>query len=90
MFINQALLAAWNGACKVAGATVKVPPQLKFLIKPVTFQGPCMPGLTLQVLFHFLFLIMPKIVTEKCIFFACKYISIICHILQVKMFNVLI
>lgn len=49
MLINQALVAAWKGACKVAGATVKIPAQLKFLIKPVTLQGPCMPHLTLQV-----------------------------------------
>ncbi|KAJ1399504.1 Pectin lyase fold/virulence factor [Sesbania bispinosa] len=46
---SQALLAAWKGACKVAGATVEVPAQLKFLIKPLTLQGPCMPDLTLQI-----------------------------------------
>ncbi|XP_061372765.1 polygalacturonase At1g48100 [Gastrolobium bilobum] len=46
---SEALVAAWKGACKVAGATVKIPSQLKFLIKPVTLQGPCMPDLTLEV-----------------------------------------
>ncbi|KAL2327857.1 hypothetical protein Fmac_021284 [Flemingia macrophylla] len=46
---SEALLAAWKGACNVVGATVKIPAQLKFLIKPVTLQGPCMPDLTLQI-----------------------------------------
>ncbi|KAG5059243.1 hypothetical protein JHK87_000272 [Glycine soja] len=46
---SEAFLAAWNGACKVAGATVKIPAQLKFLIKPVTLQGPCISDLTLQI-----------------------------------------
>ena len=55
MFINQALLAAWKSACKVSGATVKVPSELNFLIKPLTLQGPCMPDLTLQVRFSLLF-----------------------------------
>lgn len=59
MFMNQALVAAWKGACKVAGATVKIPAQLKFLIKPVTLQGPCMPHLTLQVSLFF-FLLLPS------------------------------
>ncbi|CAL0311886.1 unnamed protein product [Lupinus luteus] len=46
---SMALRAAWNGACKVAGATVKVPAKHKFLIMPITLQGPCLPGLTLQI-----------------------------------------
>jgi len=53
MLIKQALVAAWDGACKVGGATVKIPAQFKFLIKPVTLQGPCMPHLTLQVSLFF-------------------------------------
>jgi len=52
MFIKQAFLAAWKCACKVSGATIKVPEKLKFLIKPITLQGPCLPDLTLQVNFH--------------------------------------
>jgi hypothetical protein len=31
MFIKQAFLAAWKCACKVNGATIKVPEKLKFL-----------------------------------------------------------
>lgn len=46
---HQALLAAWEAACKVAGATVEIPSEFKFLIKPITLQGPCMPQLVLQV-----------------------------------------
>ncbi|KAK7309716.1 hypothetical protein RJT34_06669 [Clitoria ternatea] len=46
---SEALVAAWKGACVVAGATVRVPAQHKFLIKPVILQGPCMPDLTLQI-----------------------------------------
>lgn len=52
-FVNgkklQALVAAWKAACKVNGATVKIPSQFKFLINPITLQGPCMPSLVLQV-----------------------------------------
>jgi hypothetical protein len=57
MFIKQAFLAAWKCACKVNGATIKVPEKLKFLFKPITLQGPCMPDLTLQVYFHLPFFV---------------------------------
>lgn len=54
-FTKQALLAAWAAACKVPGATVEIPTEFKFLIEPITLQGPCMPDLVLQVDFlHFL------------------------------------
>ncbi|QHO11463.1 Polygalacturonase [Arachis hypogaea] len=46
---SQALVVAWRSACKVGGATVLVPSKLKFLLKPLTLQGPCMPDLTLQI-----------------------------------------
>ncbi|XP_065876380.1 polygalacturonase At1g48100 [Euphorbia lathyris] len=46
---SKALLAAWKAACKVTGATVKIPAKLKFLINPITLQGPCMPHLVLQI-----------------------------------------
>ncbi|KAJ7953579.1 Polygalacturonase [Quillaja saponaria] len=46
---SKALLAAWNAACKVSGATIKIPAEFKFLIKPITLQGPCMPEITLQI-----------------------------------------
>lgn len=57
MNILQAFLAAWKEACKAPGATLKLPAKFKFLIKPITLQGPCMPHITLQVcdaLFPFL------------------------------------
>lgn len=46
---NQALIVAWKAACKVDGASVEIPAGFKFLIKPITLQGPCMPDLVLQV-----------------------------------------
>lgn len=58
MLINQAFLAAWKSACKASGATIKLPEKLKFLIKAITLQGPCMPNLTLQVHFHIPFFVL--------------------------------
>jgi hypothetical protein len=58
MFIEQAFLAAWKCACKVSSATIKVPEKHKFLIKPITLQGPCMPDLSLQVCFHLPFFVI--------------------------------
>ncbi|XP_021740804.1 polygalacturonase At1g48100-like [Chenopodium quinoa] len=46
---TKALLEAWEAACKVEGATVEIPSGNKFLINPITFQGPCMPQLVLQI-----------------------------------------
>ncbi|XP_073137937.1 polygalacturonase At1g48100 [Henckelia pumila] len=46
---SKALLAAWKSACKISGAVIEIPSELKFLIKPVTLQGPCMPNLVLQI-----------------------------------------
>lgn len=46
---SKALKAAWEAACKVDGAIVKIPAEHRFLIKPITLQGPCMPNLTLQI-----------------------------------------
>ncbi|KAM7251713.1 hypothetical protein ACFE04_023596 [Oxalis oulophora] len=46
---SKALIAAWNAACRVAGATVQIPSGFKFLMTPITLQGPCMPQLVLQI-----------------------------------------
>ncbi|XVE85118.1 hypothetical protein DITRI_Ditri17bG0066200 [Diplodiscus trichospermus] len=46
---SMALLAAWKAACKMPGATVEIPSEFKFVIKPITLQGPCMPHLVLQI-----------------------------------------
>ncbi|XP_017970601.1 PREDICTED: polygalacturonase At1g48100 [Theobroma cacao] len=46
---SKALLAAWKAACKVPGATVEIPSEFKFLVKPLTLQGPCMPNLVFQI-----------------------------------------
>ncbi|XP_058088317.1 polygalacturonase At1g48100 [Magnolia sinica] len=46
---SKAFLAAWKAACKVTWATVEIPSEFKFLIRPITLQGPCMPHLVLQI-----------------------------------------
>ncbi|GFY91549.1 pectin lyase-like superfamily protein [Actinidia rufa] len=46
---SKALVAAWKAACKIPGTTVKFPSEFKFLIKPITLQGPCMPQLAFQI-----------------------------------------
>ncbi|KAK3028213.1 hypothetical protein RJ639_039496 [Escallonia herrerae] len=46
---SMAMLAAWRAACKVAGATLEIPKEHKFLINPITLQGPCMPHLVFQI-----------------------------------------
>ncbi|WCJ38488.1 Pectin lyase-like superfamily protein [Euphorbia peplus] len=46
---SKALLGAWEAACKVSYATVKIPGKFKFLVNPITLQGPCMPHLVLQI-----------------------------------------
>ncbi|OMO80154.1 Glycoside hydrolase, family 28 [Corchorus olitorius] len=46
---SKALQAAWKAACKVTGATLEIPSEFKFLIMPITLQGPCMPHLVFQI-----------------------------------------
>ncbi|KAK6922257.1 Glycoside hydrolase, family 28 [Dillenia turbinata] len=46
---SEAIVAAWKAACNVPLATVEIPSEYKFLIKPITLQGPCMPHLVLQI-----------------------------------------
>ncbi|XP_073115398.1 polygalacturonase At1g48100 [Elaeis guineensis] len=46
---SKALISAWKAACLIPGATVKIPSEFRFLIRPVTLQGPCMPHLNLQI-----------------------------------------
>ncbi|KAL7110328.1 hypothetical protein ACP275_05G018400 [Erythranthe tilingii] len=46
---SKALVSAWKSACKVIGGVVEIPSEFKFLIKPVTLQGPCMSNLVLQI-----------------------------------------
>ncbi|KAF2292785.1 hypothetical protein GH714_028298 [Hevea brasiliensis] len=49
MILRYALLSAWKAACEVPGATVEIPAEFKFLVKPITLQGPCVPHLVLQI-----------------------------------------
>ncbi|PWA95591.1 pectin lyase-like superfamily protein [Artemisia annua] len=46
---SKKLVAAWKAACKVRGGVVLIPSGHKFMIKPVTLQGPCMGHVTLQI-----------------------------------------
>nr|XP_043623640.1 polygalacturonase At1g48100 [Erigeron canadensis] len=46
---SKKLVATWKAACKVPGGVVQIPSGHKFLLKPVTLQGPCMGHVTLQV-----------------------------------------
>lgn len=46
---TQALVKAWKFACRIPRSTVLLPSGHRFLISPVTLQGPCNTRLTLQV-----------------------------------------
>ncbi|KAJ3685923.1 hypothetical protein LUZ61_015087 [Rhynchospora tenuis] len=46
---SQALLSAWRAACAVPRATLLVPSDFRFLVSPVTLQGPCNSKLVLQI-----------------------------------------
>ncbi|KAK3416773.1 hypothetical protein EUGRSUZ_H02537, partial [Eucalyptus grandis] len=46
---SKAFSAAWKAACQVPSATLVIPQGLKFLVKPISFKGPCMPNLVLQI-----------------------------------------
>nr|DAD30874.1 TPA_asm: hypothetical protein HUJ06_009725 [Nelumbo nucifera] len=46
---SKAFQAAWKAACRVPSATVEIPSEFRFLIRPITLQGPCMPHLVLQI-----------------------------------------
>ncbi|KAI3435193.1 uncharacterized protein J3R85_006431, partial [Psidium guajava] len=46
---SKAFSAGWKAACKVPSATLVIPQGFKFLVKPISFKGPCMPNLVLQI-----------------------------------------
>ncbi|CAH9107224.1 unnamed protein product, partial [Cuscuta europaea] len=46
---SEALLAAWDLACKDSGSTVLFPNSGKFLLDPVTLNGPCAGPITFQM-----------------------------------------
>ncbi|XP_020520413.1 polygalacturonase At1g48100 [Amborella trichopoda] len=46
---SKAFLATWAAACKVESAIFEVPSEFRFLIGPLTFRGPCEPGLVLKI-----------------------------------------
>ncbi|XP_071709312.1 probable polygalacturonase At1g80170, partial [Rutidosis leptorrhynchoides] len=46
---SKKLVATWKMACKTPEGVLQVPSSHKFLIKPVTLQGPCVGHVTLQI-----------------------------------------
>lgn len=50
MDLFQAFLKAWKTACGSTGAPVLLVPKKNYLVKPITFSGPCKSQLTMQVI----------------------------------------
>ncbi|XP_058205305.1 polygalacturonase [Rhododendron vialii] len=46
---TQAFKKAWSNACSSKSAAVFLVPQKTYLVKPITFPGPCNSGLTVQI-----------------------------------------
>ncbi|XP_034691197.1 polygalacturonase At1g48100-like isoform X1 [Vitis riparia] len=46
---SKAFQVTWSAACAVKNATIKIPSKFRLLISPITLQGPCEPGLVLQI-----------------------------------------
>ncbi|GFZ00074.1 pectin lyase-like superfamily protein [Actinidia rufa] len=48
--IKLAFQAVWASACKVEASTIMVPPELTFLVGPISFSGPyCQPNIVFQL-----------------------------------------
>nr|XP_011458024.1 PREDICTED: polygalacturonase-like isoform X2 [Fragaria vesca subsp. vesca] len=46
---TQAFVKAWKTACSSTGAPVLLVPKKSYLVKPITFSGPCKSQLTMQI-----------------------------------------
>ncbi|PIA34536.1 hypothetical protein AQUCO_03700071v1 [Aquilegia coerulea] len=46
---SQAFLKAWQKACSITSATLVVPKNKNYLLKPITFSGPCKSSITLKI-----------------------------------------
>ncbi|XP_061362003.1 polygalacturonase-like [Gastrolobium bilobum] len=46
---TQAFKKAWQVACSSRGASVLVVPKKNYLLKPITFSGPCKSNITVQI-----------------------------------------
>ena len=51
-WVFQAFKKAWKAACSSPGSVLVVPKNKNYLLKPITFQGPCKSSITVQVRFH--------------------------------------
>ena len=50
-WVFQAFKKAWEAACSSQGSVLVVPKN-NYLLKPITFEGPCKSSITVQVRFH--------------------------------------
>lgn len=48
---SQAFMTSWNRACSTPEATLVVSKNKNYLLKPLTFSGPCKSSITLEVSF---------------------------------------
>ncbi|GAB2295537.1 Polygalacturonase 1 [Dionaea muscipula] len=46
---TRAFKLAWQEACSTSGALLSVPSSKKYLLKPITFSGPCKSGITVEI-----------------------------------------
>ncbi|KAF9602973.1 hypothetical protein IFM89_032976 [Coptis chinensis] len=46
---SQAFMKAWKKACSTSAATLVVPKNKNYLLKPLTFSGPCKSSITLNI-----------------------------------------
>lgn len=63
---SQAFMKSWNKACSTPAATLVVSKNKNYLLKPLTFSGPCKSSITLEVSFtkildSFLFGVVNKV-----------------------------
>lgn len=63
---SQAFMKSWKEACSTPAATLVVSKNKNYLLKPLTFSGPCKSSITLQVSFtkildSFLFGVVNKV-----------------------------
>lgn len=50
--VFQAFKKAWKAACSSPGSVLRVPRNKNYLLKPITFKGPCKGGIEVQVRSH--------------------------------------
>ena len=64
----QAFKKAWKKACATSGAVLLVPSNKNYLLKPITFSGPCNTALTIEVIIYIFFEILQQIIKLEYIY----------------------